>query len=1779
MGDSTPPTVPVMTTVYQPTKPKMGGVEKQSDSSFTAWTGGQPNPKWLGLKDPTPSTIMATQYRPTSIGSATKGQHYRTLGVEPKFTRKTDLLTFQKKFMDHLKQHGMDTITYLSDPGNVLQTVSVVNQHAQFTLKEAMKSELDNQAGEYDEYDKANSRDAKASLLKSLDESLLTQMYENCGENDSFITYWMNLMLIVGSISIERFDKIKDSIKKRKIQGYSGQDVESISTDYISEWKQLHSARMYDHSLTLTMLKAIMEAGNEDFRYGLRSLKEKLSSKLLEIRHLSYDDAHKEMVHSELDVQSVLKYCKQEYRTLLDDGKWPAASHAKDSKAIPRNYGNVNIANADELTKLIANALIQGGTTGVRDKSKDRCGNCGQNGHWARDCTKPRNDNRRPMGRGRGGTGRGQGRGGPGRGQGRGNAYDQRRQPKFPPPRNGESEIKTVEGGKKYYWCSKCNNWTVSHGTDAHKTKEELRASMANDGGNRYDFAQHPVAFMITDSPTTIDLESNRLTAMSANLIKGTKKQSILFDSGANCCITNDPTDFVSDYSAFTASRTIEGMGKALKADGHGHVAWSFKADDGSLRTLTLPAYLIQSAQQKIASTSQILHQYPDEKIEISQYKLKLYGSNKEPPITVKLCPKMALPLAQAHTAVETASARGDKETPHPLGSLKSTPSVTAGANFNLTEPEKELLRWHYRLGHVSMKRVQWMFRQGFLANSEKAKRSQRAAVQLTSGPLCTACQYAKQRLRSSPGTTTRSVPADQGLLKQDRLFPGQQVSVDHFYSNPHGRLLNTYGKEATDKKYTGGCIFVDHASSFVDIELQSHLNSHETLNAKKAFENRCSDYGVVIQEYLSDNGTAFRNKDFEAHLKRFHQTVRHSGVGAHHSNGIAERNIATVMAISRAILHHAAIHWPDVADVELWPLAVLHAVYLLNRIPKQDTGQSALELFTRTSWPRSKFHDFHVWGSPVYVLDGTISDGKKIPRWKPRSGRHVYVGAGPTGANHSHSIPLILSLDTGKITPQYHIVFDDWFNTVSTTDGTPIDFNHPDWYQTFGLTEYQYILPDSADDDEDARVQRELLDRSQDVHTQRELLLPPGPLEMPHPAQRIPEIKPALEAPLPELAHSKPPPTVVTAPVEVTPIIQEAPAPVPPPPQREEVQSAPPSSSPQPKPRAPRAPKVVPPPSRRSQRLLEAKGNTTMLLMSDDPRSLRGFHGLHRTDDLVVACVEDNPSILDPMLAFWATWTIFDPLAQAHAAKSSKDPDTLTWDEAMRASDRVEWLAAADLEIRALEAQGTWTEDLKSNATTKIIPSQWVNVYKRAPSGDIKKRKSRIVLRGDLQDYTGETFSPVAAWSTVRSFLVASDVMNRITCTIDFSNAFVQSPLPESEPVWMHVPRGYRASKGDDYCLKLNKSLYGHKVAPLLWFKHIGTFFTKLGLVQSTYDPCLWYGTDIMLVQYVDDCGISSTSQENIDKFIASLRKEGLVLTQEESFSEFLGIEFEVRPDGTHVMTQRGLIKKVLSAARMEDCNPNSTPASQTPLGADKDGEPMDETWSYRAIVGMLLYLSGNTRPDIAFAVSQVARFSHDPKKSHASAIKTILRYLKGSANSGTMVVPSTEFKLDLWVDADFAGLFGVEDPLNPNSVRSRTGYVIKFCNWPILWKSQLQTHISQSTTEAEYSALSFALKTMLPLKWLLEEMLDQLNTDGLRSSTINANVFEDNQSAYYLAVNQRLTNRTKYFSTKFHWFWSHAKAFTLNKCPTNEMQADFLTKSLAKDKFLVNRKYVMGW
>ena len=530
-------------------------------------------------------------------------------------------------------------------------------------------------------------------------------------------------------------------------------------------------------------------------------------------------------------------------------------------------------------------------------------------------------------------------------------------------------------------------------------------------------------------------------------------------------------------------------------------------------------------------------------------------------------------------------------------------------------------------------------------------------------------------------------------------------------------------------------------------------------------------------------------------------------------------------------------------------------------------------------------------------------------------------------------------------------------------------------------------------------------------------------------------------------------------------------------------------------------------------------------------------------------------------------------------------DPDTLSWDQAMNDTDNLDkWMAAALKEISALEEHGTWLLDDQQNATSKILPGTWVFKRKRAPDGTITKYKARYCVRGDLQTEHHETYAPVVGWSTIRLFLILSMLLKWDTRSIDFSQAFVQAML--DYPVWIHLPRGFHTNQGEKKCLKLVKSLYGLAEAPRLWYLHLfNAFVNHLGFTQSKIDSCILMKEGMMIVVFVDDCAISYRNESDYTKLVSDLRKLKFELTEEGDFSKFLGINFE-RKNQQIIMTQTGLIDRIAEATGLQSANPNHTPAHHEALGKDLDGPLMSDTWSYRSIVGMLLYLSTNTRPDIAFAVSQVARFSNDPKQSHATAVKVIVRYLVGTKDKGTVVTPTGKLDIKLFVDADFAGLFKKEAENDPDSARSRTGYILLLGGFPLIWKSNLQTKIALSTLEAEYSALSAATRALIPIRELLFEISHTIALPKELITTIHSTVFEDNQGAYLLATTQRISARTRYFTVEFHHFWEFVKLedndkrkIFLEKVATEHQGADFLTKGLPKIIFRNNRFIILGW
>ena len=543
------------------------------------------------------------------------------------------------------------------------------------------------------------------------------------------------------------------------------------------------------------------------------------------------------------------------------------------------------------------------------------------------------------------------------------------------------------------------------------------------------------------------------------------------------------------------------------------------------------------------------------------------------------------------------------------------------------------------------------------------------------------------------------------------------------------------------------------------------------------------------------------------------------------------------------------------------------------------------------------------------------------------------------------------------------------------------------------------------------------------------------------------------------------------------------------------------------------------------------------------------------------------------------------------HLFKANKsDPDSPNIGEALRGPHREEFIRAMHEEIAALDEHSTWTIVRRSSLPkgTNVLPGTWVFRIKRYPDGRFRKTKARFCVRGDKQvegvDYF-DKYAPVVSWSTVRLLLCLSISNGWSTRQVDFSNAFVQAKL--NEDVYISLPSMFHGPNGegnDEIALKLNRSLYGLVQAPLYWYNHLKDSLGKIGFKPSALDSCLFYGHGMVILVYVDDCLFFGPDQAKIDEIIRRLENEqNLSLTvEEEDAYAFLGVDVRPNHQGGFTMTQEGLTRKVLKTVGMEDYNRKATPAGTAPLGSDGKGDPFAEKWNYASVIGMLLYLSSNSRPDIQFAVHQCARFTHHPMNSHADAVKRICRYLKGTMDKGLEFVPSKEMELDLYVDADFAGLWNYEPDQDPVCVKSRTGYVITLGGCPVTWVSKLQTEIALSTLEAEYIALSTAMRDLLPMRRVLTEIGTQLKLDFMKPAMIHSTIFEDNNGALGLAKAPKISPRTKHIAVKYHWFKDmigKEKGFDIVKVESRDQKADIFTKGLVAELFAHVRRLVMGW
>jgi hypothetical protein len=256
-----------------------------------------------------------------------------------------------------------------------------------------------------------------------------------------------------------------------------------------------------------------------------------------------------------------------------------------------------------------------------------------------------------------------------------------------------------------------------------------------------------------------------------------------------------------------------------------------------------------------------------------------------------------------------------------------------------------------------------------------------------------------------------------------------------------------------------------------------------------------------------------------------------------------------------------------------------------------------------------------------------------------------------------------------------------------------------------------------------------------------------------------------------------------------------------------------------------------------------------------------------------------------------------------------------------------------------------------------------------------------------------------------------------------------------------------------------------------------------------------------------------------------------------------FIGLQLEHSAQGIKIY-QEHYILELLEKFGMTGCNSSPTPAAPN---AQFDNTPLDSDNVYRALVGSLLYLLAS-RPDIASAVVQLSRHLNAPTQGHLKAAKRVLRYLSGTTQKGVNFKRGAQLRLWCYSDSDWAGCQVTR--------RSTSGYVAYFAGGPVSWKSKLQVVTALSSCEAEYVALTEAVKEMLWLVMHFRALGVELEVPIF--------IFGDNTAAIALAKNPVFHQRTKHIDIKHHFLREHIKAGTIKLMyvDTKQNVADVLTK-----------------
>ena len=487
---------------------------------------------------------------------------------------------------------------------------------------------------------------------------------------------------------------------------------------------------------------------------------------------------------------------------------------------------------------------------------------------------------------------------------------------------------------------------------------------------------------------------------------------------------------------------------------------------------------------------------------------------------------------------------------------------------------------------------------------------------------------------------------------------------------------------------------------------------------------------------------------------------------------------------------------------------------------------------------------------------------------------------------------------------------------------------------------------------------------------------------------------------------------------------------------------------------------------------------------------------------------------------------------------------------EAIQCSEKDKWMEAMNEEIKCLNNNNTWDlVDLPESR--RAVGSKWVFKKKLDENNQVISHKARLVAQGFSQKYGtdyDEVFAPVTRSSTFRMLLAVSAKRKYIVKQFDIKSAFLNGELKEE--IYLKQPPGFQIN---NQVYRLKKSLYGLKQAARVWNSTIHQVFIENNFEQSQIDKCLYIkhsGSKFCyIIIHVDDILIAGSDTDIVNQIQVKLSNK-FQIKDLGHIKYFLGIQIKQDKNGDYFINQESYIDKIIEESKLSDAKPSKFPLD-TGYYKLQNSDPLPDNEEYRKLIGMLLYLSTNSRPDISSSVSILSQKVSKPSRLDLNEVKRVIRYLSSTKKLSLRLSNQNSVSdLIMYSDANWA-----EDRVDR---KSNSGYIVFAFGGTISWACRKQVCVSLSSTEAEYVALSEATQELI---WL-----QRLSQDFSINIQYPVQILADNQSAIKMIDNHKFSNSTKHIETRYHFIKDIKEQGSINikYVPAEDNIADMLTKAL---------------